>query len=96
MHHDEERREFYKSQHRTYIHNEVCIYMQNQKSGVSNPVQRCGFQYVGETEKPLHIRMNGHRSGINTRKIEKPVAAHYTQPNHSLNDLQVMRKEKNP
>ncbi len=75
----------------TYIQNEVCIYMQNQKSGVSNPVQRCGLQYVGETENPLHIRMNGHRSDINTRKIEKPVAAHFTHPDHSLNDLQVMR-----
>ncbi len=50
----------------------------------------CGLQYVGEMENPLHIRMNGHRSDINTRKIEKPVAAHFTQPNHSLNDLQVM------
>ena len=26
----------------------------------------CGLQYVGETKNPLHIRMNGHRSDINT------------------------------
>ena len=48
----------------------------------------------GETENPLHIRMNGHRSDINTRKLDKPVAAHFNQPDHSLNDLRVMGIEK--
>ena len=32
------------------------------------------MQYVGETENALHIRMNGHWSDINTKKLEKPVA----------------------
>ena len=32
------------------------------------------MQYVGETENALHIRMNGHRSDITTKKLEKPVA----------------------
>ena len=51
---------------------------------------QCSLQYVGETENPLHIRMNGHRSGINTWKLDKPVAAHFNQSVHSLNDLRVM------
>ena len=34
--------------------------------------------------------MNGHRSDIRTGKIEKQFAAHFTQPDHSLEDLQVM------
>ena len=35
---------------------------------------KCGLQYmyVGETENPLHIRMNGHRSDINTQKTTNP------------------------
>ena len=38
--------------------------------------------------------MNGHRSDIWTRKLEKPVAAHFCQPDHSLVDLEVRGKEK--
>jgi len=45
-------------------------------------------------ENLLHIRMNGHCSDIRTGKIEKPVAAHFNLPDHSLQDLQVMRVEK--
>lgn len=55
---------------------------------------RCDMQYVGETENALHVRMNGHRSDINTKKLEKPVAAHFNQPDHSLKDLKVMGIEK--
>ena len=51
-------------------------------------------QYVGETENALHIRMNGHRSDIRTRKTEKPVATHFCQPDHSLEDLEVRGIEK--
>ena len=56
--------------------------------------RRCGLQYVGEMGNPLHTRMNGHRSDIRTGKIDKPVAAHFTQPDHSLEDLQVMGIQK--
>ena len=52
------------------------------------------MQYVGETENPLHIRMNGHRSDIRTKKVDKPVAAHFNQPDHSMGDLEVMGIEK--
>ena len=56
--------------------------------------KKCSIQYVGETENPLHIRMNGHRSDIRTGKTEKPVAAHFTLPDHSVDDLEVMGIEK--
>ena len=52
------------------------------------------MQYAGETESALHIRMNGHRSDITTRKLDKPVASHFNQPDHSLEDLRVMGIEK--
>ena len=52
------------------------------------------MQYVGETENALHIRMNGHRSDITTKKLDKPVAAHFNQPNHSYEDLRVIVIEK--
>ena len=55
---------------------------------------RCNMQYVGETENALHIRMNGHRSDITTKKLDKPVAAHFNQPNHSYEDLRVIGIEK--
>ena len=56
--------------------------------------RKCSIQYVGETENRLHIRMNGHRSDIRTGKTEKPVAAHFTLPDHSVDDLEVMGIEK--
>ena len=51
--------------------------------------KKCGLQYVRETETPLHIRMNGHHSDIRTKKLDKPVAAHFSQPDHSAEDLEV-------
>ena len=38
--------------------------------------------------------MNGHCSDIRTRKTEKPVAAHFCQPDHSMEDLEVRGTEK--
>ena len=52
------------------------------------------MQYVEETENALHIRMNGHQSDITTKKLDKPVATHFNQPNHSYDDLRVMGIEK--
>ena len=56
--------------------------------------KRCGLQYIGETENALHIRMNGHRSDIRTKKLDKPVAAHFCQSDHSAEDLEVRGIEK--
>ena len=52
------------------------------------------MQYVGETENALHIRMNGHQSDITMKMLDKPVATHFNQPDHSLDDLRVMWIEK--
>ena len=50
----------------------------------------CNVQYVGETQNALHIRLNGHRNDIRHMKIDKPVAAHFNKPSHSLTDLAIM------
>ena len=51
---------------------------------------------MGETRGALHMRMNGHCSDIMTCKIDRPIAAHFCQPDHSLENLQVMGMKKNP
>ena len=38
--------------------------------------------------------VNGHRSDIRTRKTEKPVAAHFCQLEHIMEDLEVRGIEK--
>ena len=55
---------------------------------------KCAIQYVGETENALHIRMNGHRSDIKNRRLEKPVAKHFNSVGHSLDDLSIFVVEK--
>ena len=42
----------------------------------------------------LHAYTVQHHSDIWAKKIEKPVAAHFSQPNHSLEDLEVSGIEK--
>ena len=45
--------------------------------------KKCSLQNVREDmENTLHVRMNGHRSNVRTRKTEKPVAAHFCQLDH--------------
>ena len=55
---------------------------------------KCAIQYVGETENALHIRMNGHRSDIKNRRLEKLVAKHFNSVGHSLDDLSIFVVEK--
>ena len=38
--------------------------------------------------------MDGHRFDIGTRKMEKPVMAHFCQPDHTMEDLEVRGIEK--
>ena len=64
------------------------------KTKKSVSCKTCCQQYVRETENALHVRMNEHRSDIRTRKTEKPVAAHFCQPDHTVEDLQVRGIEK--
>ena len=40
-----------------------------------NYIHVCHKQYVGETQNPLHIRLNGHRNNIKHKPLEQPVAA---------------------
>ena len=57
--------------------------------------KKYGVQYVGETANPLHIQMNEHRSDVWIKtRVEKSVADHFSQPNHSLDDLEVRGIEK--
>ena len=56
--------------------------------------KKCGVQYVGETKNPLHIRMNRQRSEIRAKKLENSVAKHFSQLNHSAEDVEVRGIEK--
>ena len=48
----------------------------------------CKIQYIGKTTQPLHKRLNGHRSNINTNKTDRSpyVVPHFRTPGHSLKD----------
>ncbi len=52
------------------------------------------MQYVVETVNALNIRLIGHRSDVKTKKLDNPVAAHFSQPDHSIEDMEVMGIEK--
>ena len=52
--------------------------------------RKCRKQYIGETENPLHLRMNGHRSDYYRKLADKPVAEHFNAIGHSFEDLTVM------
>ena len=47
----------------------------------------CGVQYVGETKNTLKKRIYGHRSTVNTKKLDTPVGHHFNLPNHSISDM---------
>lgn len=47
----------------------------------------CGLQYVGKTSRLLRFRINEYRSAINRADSKSPVARHFTELNHSVNEL---------
>jgi hypothetical protein len=49
----------------------------------------CGIQYVGETGNAIRQRMCNHRSTVKhaIRHMDKPVAAHFSLPGHSVKDI---------
>ena len=51
--------------------------------------RKCKKQYIGETENPLQLRMNGHRSDYYRKLPDKPVAEHFNTTGHSFEDLTV-------
>ena len=53
----------------------------------------CGLVYVGETERSLRSRMNGHRSAIK-KGGQSLLHKHFRQPNHSVDDMRVQIFEK--
>ena len=48
----------------------------------------CGLVYVGETEKSLRSRRNGHRSAIKKRG-QSLLRRNFHQPDHSVDDMRV-------
>ena len=53
--------------------------------------RRCGLQYVGETGRPLHMRVNGHRYDIvHQRPEESLVAEHFNSGAHAESEMTVM------
>ena len=53
---------------------------------------KCRKQYTGETENPLHLRMNGHtcRSDHYHKLSDKPITEHFNTINRSFKNLTVM------
>ena len=47
----------------------------------------CGIQYVGETRASLKRRFYGHRSTVNTKKLDTHVGHHFNLPTHSITDM---------
>ena len=54
--------------------------------------RKCNFQYVGKTINELKDRINKHRYSIGTS--ETPVARHFEQRGHSIEDLKFFGIEK--
>ena len=50
--------------------------------------QKCGYQYVGETECSLRDRMNGHRGTIN-KNGNTFLAKHFSNHHHKLSSFSV-------
>jgi hypothetical protein len=48
----------------------------------------CVLIYVGETQNPLHLRINNHRSGINNNS-DQLIYKHFNQPDHSVLSMKV-------
>ena len=51
---------------------------------------KCKKQSIGETEDPLHLRINGYRSDYYCQLTDKPVIEHFNTTGHSFDDMTVM------
>ncbi|XP_069495412.1 uncharacterized protein [Ambystoma mexicanum] len=47
----------------------------------------CGLRYVGQTSRPVHIRISEHRSRIRCKTLTAPLVSHYIELQHSANDI---------
>ena len=49
--------------------------------------KRDSGNYIGETSNRLRFRINNHRKSIRDNSMDFPVAVHFNQPDHSLNNV---------
>ena len=56
--------------------------------------ENCGKTYIGETKRYLKSRLDDHWGYIVNRLTNTATGDHFTQPGHSLADLQVTALEK--
>ena len=53
--------------------------------------RRCGLQYVGETGRPLLLRVNDHRYNITHQKSDESlVAEHFSSGIHTESGMAIM------
>ena len=45
---------------------------------------------MGETENPLHLRVNNHQSDYYRKLLDKPVVAHFNTLGNTFEDLTIM------
>ena len=57
---------------------------------------KCGQQYVGETETPFKKRLYNHRSNINSPQPPTFVSKHFQTNNHSINNMKCTVIEQIP
>ncbi|EYC13370.1 hypothetical protein Y032_0044g948 [Ancylostoma ceylanicum] len=48
----------------------------------------CGDEYVGETGRPICVRIKEHLDGLNKSKISTPLVRH-RRSNHEISDIQI-------
>ena len=56
--------------------------------------EKCGKTYIGETKRYLKSRLDDHRGYIVNTLTSTATGEHFTQPGHSLADLQVTALER--
>ncbi|KAL2102084.1 hypothetical protein ACEWY4_003845 [Coilia grayii] len=54
----------------------------------------CGKSYVGKTSRELKVRIAEHRSTIQCKNLNYPVAAHFVEAGHSVSALRYIGIEK--
>ena len=73
--------------HNLSCSSENLIYMINCKRCLND--SSAPSQYIGQTCRSLRERFGEHRRGI-INKLDDSVPNHFNQPNHSLNDVEVI------
>ena len=61
-----------------------------QKCRNSPYAEKGSDQYTGKTSNMASLRFSSHKSDINTGKISKAVADHFTLPGHKTSDLRFL------